>query len=84
MKPEDVVLDTRYNAGTHSGWSESTAEAVRLLGRTEGIVADPIYSGRALGAILDKTKLGEFAGGENVLFVHTGGQAALGAFPNLI
>ncbi|KAI8293153.1 hypothetical protein K4K59_005910 [Colletotrichum sp. SAR11_240] len=84
VKPDDVVLDTRYNAGTHSGWSESTAEAVRLLGRTEGIVADPIYSGRALGAILDKAKLGEFAEGENVLFVHTGGQAALAAFPNMI
>ncbi|KAF5017693.1 hypothetical protein F66182_10349 [Fusarium sp. NRRL 66182] len=83
VQQEDVVLDTRYNAGTHSGWSKLTAEAIRLLGRTEGIISDPIYSGRALGAILDKANKGEFKGGERVLFVHTGGQAALGAFPAL-
>ncbi|TDZ35680.1 1-aminocyclopropane-1-carboxylate deaminase [Colletotrichum spinosum] len=81
VRPEDVVLDTRYNAGTHSGWSQLTAEAVKLLAQTEGVISDPIYSGRALGAILAKARLGEFEGGGNVLFVHTGGQAALSAFP---
>lgn len=81
--PEDVRLDTRYNRGTHTDWDDMAEAGVRELGRTEGIVADPIYSGRAVGAILDMAKKGELDGYGNVLFVHTGGQAALGAFPKL-
>lgn len=79
----DVVLDTRYNRGTHRGWDEMAEAGVRELGRTEGIVADPIYSGRALGAILDMAARGELNDKNDVLFVHTGGQAALGAFPKV-
>ncbi|KXJ89009.1 tryptophan synthase beta subunit-like PLP-dependent enzyme [Microdochium bolleyi] len=80
---EDVVLDTRYNTGTHTDWDEKAEAGVRVLGKTEGIVADPIYSGRAMGAILDMAARAELDGSSNVLFVHTGGQAALGAFPKV-
>lgn len=83
VQPHDVVLDTRYNAGTHMAWDEHTAKAVRLLGRQEGIVTDPIYSGRTMGAILHKAEQGEFDENQYILFVHTGGQAALGAFPEM-
>ena len=76
-------MDTRYNRGTHRGWDEMAEAGVRELGRTEGIVADPIYSGRALGAILDMAARGELNDKNDVLFVHTGGQAALGAFPKV-
>ncbi|KAF4458497.1 1-aminocyclopropane-1-carboxylate deaminase [Fusarium albosuccineum] len=83
VQSHDVVLDTRYNAGTHAAWDEHTARAVKLLGRQEGIVTDPIYSGRTIGAILHKAEKGEFDTNQYVLFVHTGGQAALGAFPEM-
>ncbi|KAJ3522675.1 hypothetical protein NM208_g12759 [Fusarium decemcellulare] len=83
VQSHDVVLDTRYNAGTHASWDEHTARAVKLLGRQEGIVTDPIYSGRAMGAILHKAEQGEFDKNQYVLFVQTGGQAALGAFPEM-
>lgn len=79
----DIVLDTRFNAGTHTSWDEQAAEGVRLLGRKEGIVSDPIYSGRTIGAVLKMAEIGDLEGKENVLFVHTGGQAALGAFPDM-
>lgn len=79
----DVVLDTRYNAGTHTAWDHHTTRGVKLLARKEGIIADPIFSGRAIGAILHKAEQGELDGKEHVLFVHTGGQAALGAFPKM-
>jgi 1-aminocyclopropane-1-carboxylate deaminase len=79
----DVILDTRYNTGTHTAWDQHTARAVRLLGRNEGIITDPIYSGRALGAILHMAEHGELDRKNNVLFVHTGGQAALCAFPEM-
>ncbi|KPM44134.1 hypothetical protein AK830_g2479 [Neonectria ditissima] len=83
VEASDVILDTRYNFGTHTGWGEHAAEGVRLLGNKEGIISDPIYSGRAIGAVLDMAKQGELDGKVNVLFVHTGGQAALGAFPEM-
>ncbi|KAJ4177871.1 hypothetical protein NW767_015009 [Fusarium falciforme] len=83
VQSHDVVLDTRYNAGTHAAWDQHTARAVKLLGRQEGIVTDPIYSSRAMGTILPKAEQGEFDKIQCVLFVHTGGQAALGAFPEM-
>ncbi|KAH6960275.1 tryptophan synthase beta subunit-like PLP-dependent enzyme [Fusarium avenaceum] len=83
IQPHDVILDTRFNAGTHQGCDENTMRAVKLLGRQEGIVTDPIYSGRTIGGILQKAENGELDESHYVLFVHTGGQPALGAFPEV-
>lgn len=83
IQADDVVLDTRYNTGTHTGWDGHTDKAMRLLGREEGIVTDPIYSGRTMGAILNKAEQGELDGKAHVMFVHTGGQPALSAFPEM-
>ena len=83
VQPHDVVLDTRFNAGTHTACNEHSARGVKLLGTKEGIVSDPIYSGRAMGAILHMAELGELDENHHVMFVHTGGVAALGAFPDM-
>jgi D-cysteine desulfhydrase family pyridoxal phosphate-dependent enzyme len=55
-------------------------EAIRLLARTEGIILDPVYAGRAFGALLDLIRQGRFQRGETVLFWHTGGAPALFAY----
>ncbi|KLO92113.1 putative ACC deaminase [Fusarium fujikuroi] len=83
VQPHDVILDTRFNTGTHTAWDENTARGVKLIGKLEGIVTDPIYSGRTVGAILHKAENKELDGSRYVLFVHTGGQAALSAFPDM-
>jgi 1-aminocyclopropane-1-carboxylate deaminase len=83
IQAHDVILDTRFNAGMHKGCDENTMRAVKLFGRQEGIVTDPIYSGRTIGAILQKAELGELDDNHHVLFVHTGGQPALGAFSEM-
>ncbi|CZR48690.1 putative ACC deaminase [Fusarium proliferatum ET1] len=83
VQPHDVILDTRFNTGTHTAWDQNTARGVKLIGKLEGIVTDPIYSGRTLGAILHKAENKELDGSRYVLFVHTGGQAALSAFPDM-
>ena len=64
-----VVGDFR-NAGCHPG----------LLARSEGIVLDPVYAGRAFGALVDLIRKGVFRSGETVLFWHTGGAPALFAY----
>lgn len=55
-------------------------EAVRLLARLEGVLLDPVYTGKAMAGLIDLVKRGTFNKGENVLFVHTGGSPALYAY----
>ena len=54
--------------------------AIRLMARTEGIVLDPVYAGRAFGALMDLIRQGVFQKDETVLFWHTGGSPALFAY----
>jgi D-cysteine desulfhydrase family pyridoxal phosphate-dependent enzyme len=55
-------------------------EAIRLLASREGIVLDPVYTGRAMGALLDLIRKKAFRSDETVLFWHTGGAPALFAY----
>ncbi|MCH7925272.1 MAG: pyridoxal-phosphate dependent enzyme, partial [Planctomycetes bacterium] len=48
-------------------------EAIRLLARTEGIVLDPVYTGKAFCALLDGCREGRFGRERPVVFIHTGG-----------
>jgi D-cysteine desulfhydrase len=53
------------------------AEAVRMLARLEGILMDPVYTGKAMAGLIDLIRKGFFSKEENVMFVHTGGSPAL-------
>jgi len=55
-------------------------EAIRLMARCEGIILDPVYAGRAFGALVDLIRKGAFKRDETVLFWHTGGAPALFAY----
>ena len=55
-------------------------EAVRLLARTEGVLLDPVYTGKAMAGLIGLARAGEFAPGERVLFLHTGGLPSLHAY----
>ena len=52
-------------------------EAVTLLARTEGLLLDPVYSGKAMAGLIALLRQGRFRTDETVVFIHTGGQAAL-------
>ncbi|OQA99836.1 MAG: L-cysteate sulfo-lyase [Chloroflexi bacterium ADurb.Bin222] len=55
-------------------------EAIRFAARTEGLFVDPVYTGRALGGLMDLIRRGEFSPSQRVLFWHTGGAPALFAY----
>ncbi len=55
-------------------------EAVTLLAQTEGILLDPVYTGKAMAGLIDLSRKGYFRKDENVLFIHTGGSPALYAY----
>lgn len=77
----DAVLV--YDSYVGPGYGQPTAEmieAIRTLARTEGLLLDPVYSGKAMAGLLDLVHQGMFGERENVLFLHTGGAAALSAY----
>jgi len=56
--------------------SPEAAEAIRLIGRTEGILLDPTYTGKAMAGLLHGLQNKQFDGGQKIVFVHTGGEPA--------
>ena len=56
---------------------EKTYEAIQLLARTEGIFVDPVYTGKALAALMGWVREGRFTENDTILFWHTGGTAGL-------
>jgi len=69
-----------YVDGGYGVVGDREREAIRLMARCEGIVLDPVYAGRAMGALIDLIRKGVFRRGETVLFWHTGGAPALFAY----
>ena len=69
------------------GYSLPTAgmvEAVRLFARLEGVLLDPVYTGKAAAGLIDLVRQGHFKPGEKVLFLHTGGSPALYAYQDVL
>ncbi len=63
--------------------TEGMVEAVRMLGRLEGILLDPVYSGKAMAGMIDLICKGELRKGETVVFLHTGGAVGLFGYTNV-
>jgi D-cysteine desulfhydrase len=69
-----------YDEYVGPGYSRPTAEmaeAVRLLAGLEGILMDPVYTGKAMAGLIDLVRKGTFKKDKNILFIHTGGSPAL-------
>ena len=81
---DDIVLDERYHAGVYGIPDEQTLEAIRLAGRLEGMLTDPVYEGKSMAGMIDLVSRGEIEPGSNVLYAHLGGQPALSAYAGVI
>ena len=77
MNADDFVLDEEHFAPGYEMPSEQGSEAIKLLAREEGILLDPVYSGKAFACLLDYVRNGRVPQGSNVIFWHTGGATAL-------
>jgi L-cysteate sulfo-lyase len=77
VQRDDVVANCDYVGEGYGITTDSMKEAVSLLARFEGILADPVYSGKGLAGMIDLIRKGYFKKGENVVFLHTGGSAGL-------
>ena len=73
----DVVADSSYVGSGYGIPREDTLEAIRMFAQLEGLLLDPVYSGKGAAGLIDYCRKGKFKKGERVVFLHTGGSAAL-------
>ena len=73
----DIHVDDRWVGGGYGVPTDEMVSAIRLLARTEGILLDPVYSGKAFAGLLGNIANGAFGEQENVVFLHTGGAVGL-------
>jgi L-cysteate sulfo-lyase len=74
---EDVVANSDYVGEGYGIPAPSTVAAIEMFARLEGILLDPVYSGKGAAGLIDLCKKGYFKKGERVVFLHTGGSVAL-------
>jgi L-cysteate sulfo-lyase len=74
---ESVMANCDYVGEGYGIPTPGMVEAVTLLARTEGILLDPVYTGKGMAGLIDLVRKGHYTQGQNIVFVHTGGSAAL-------
>jgi D-cysteine desulfhydrase len=82
VRPEDVQVVDDYVGPGYSLPTDAMVEAVKLFARLEGILLDPVYTGKAAAGLIDLVRRGELGDGD-VVFVHTGGWPALFAYQDV-
>jgi L-cysteate sulfo-lyase len=74
---EDVVANTSYVGQGYGIPRADTLEAIQMFAQLEGILLDPVYSGKGAAGLIDLVRKGHFTNGQRVVFLHTGGAAGL-------
>jgi len=77
---EDFIVHDDYLGEGYARMGPPEREAIRLSARTEGLLLDPVYTGRTLAGLMDLIRRGVFGKDETILFWHTGGTTALFAY----
>ena len=73
----DVVADSSYVGAGYGIPREDTLEAITMFAQLEGILLDPVYSGKGAAGLIDHVRKGRFTKGQRIVFLHTGGAAGL-------
>ena len=83
--PADVVrVEDGYVGPGYSLPTDEMVEAIQVFARTEGILLDPVYTGKTAAGLIGMVREGRFTPGERVLFLHTGGSPALYAYQDVV
>jgi D-cysteine desulfhydrase len=77
LDPAEINLNEGFLGAGYGIVGEAERSAIRLAARSEGLLLDPVYSGRAFAGLLSLVASGEFHAGQTVVFWHTGGTPAL-------
>ena len=77
FNPEDVLVNTDYLGGGYGIMGNAEREAIKLFAQKEGLMLDPVYTGKAAAGLIDLIRIGYFNEDDRVLLWHTGGAPAL-------
>lgn len=81
VRPDQIPLIERTYAGPgYATMTPETGAAIRLMAGQEGIILDPVYTGKAFAGLLDLVRIGYFRPDDHVIFLHTGGLPGLWAY----
>lgn len=73
----DVVADSSYVGAGYGIPRADTLEAIQMFAQLEGLLLDPVYSGKGAAGLIDLVRKGHFKKGQRIVFLHTGGAAGL-------
>ncbi len=80
----DVVANCDYVGPGYGIPAASTLEAIDMFARLEGILLDPVYSGKGAAGLIDLVRKGQFSKGQRVVFLHTGGAIGLTGYTHVL
>lgn len=83
LKQGDINIVTGYGGPAYGLPNSGTIRAIELLARLEGILLDPVYTGKAMAGMMDKVRSRHHNLDDILVFLHTGGAQALGAYPSI-
>lgn len=83
LRDDEITVRPEWAGEFYGVPVESTLEAIRLTGRLEGVIIDPVYEGKSMAGLIDLVSSGEIPRDSTVLFAHLGGQPALNAYSAL-
>jgi 1-aminocyclopropane-1-carboxylate deaminase len=84
LRPDEITIVDGYSAGIYGIPDEQTLDAIRLCGRLEGMLTDPVYEGKSMAGLIGMIRSGEIPAGSRVLYAHLGGQPALSAYAGVL
>ena len=80
VEASEIIVDGSQLGSGYGLPTEAMQDAVRLMAQAEGLLVDPVYSGKAFAGLLADLRQGQYRAGDNVLFVMTGGTPGLYAY----
>lgn len=77
LRDRDIIVIDDYIGEGYGVFNSQVGGAIRMLARSDGVLLDPVYTGKAMAGMVDLVDNGYFSEGESILFLHTGGTPAL-------
>jgi L-cysteate sulfo-lyase len=76
----DIDIRDDYSSAGYGVVTPGCREALALLARTEGVLLDPVYTGKDMAGLIDDARHGRLGAKDQIVFIHTGGTPALFAY----
>ena len=83
LRPDEINVLEGWAGDFYGVPVDSTIEAIRLSGRLEGMIIDPVYEGKSMAGLIELVTSGEISASSTVLYAHLGGQPALNAYSGI-